>query len=123
MRLIRDQSNRFIFICGYEERFTAKEAGFAWNPDLRCWWTQNPRCAIKLAAYADDELRRELLSAAANLPDPDKATLLRDPAGVWRYYSPARWNDYPKKAGFRVSKDPVFHWWTESVDAALHCYQ
>lgn len=121
MRLIRDQ-NRFVFIATYDERHIPKQAGFSWDKNLRVWWTTNARAALKLAGYADDALRRELLTAAESIPDPDRCTLVLE-GTVFRYFSPVALNDHAKKAGFRWAKVPVFYWWTEDLSAAVKCYQ
>lgn len=121
MRLIRE-NNIYVFLCEYSERFVAKGAGFTWSRDNRHWRTENARVALKLAAYADDELRAELLPEAEGLSDPDKATLTFD-GQTWKYFSPANLNRYAKDAGMRVSKVPAWHWWTEDIAIALRCYQ
>lgn len=121
MRLVKED-NLYVFLCDYTERFAAKGAGFSWDKNKRRWKTENPRIALKLAAYADDELRAELLPEAEGLPDPDKATLTFD-GTTWKYYSPYEFNRYAKDAGMRVSKVPVWHWWTEDIAIAFRCYQ
>lgn len=120
MRLIKTPDGRFIFFCTYDERRNA--FGFTWNKAEKYWHTANPAIAIKCAAYASDELREELLAAARNAPDPDKATL-RLENGVWRWYGPIRLNLHPKTAGFRATDKPFWHWWTEDVSKAVRCYQ
>src|SRR5690242_11246628 len=116
MRLVKEDS-QYVFLCDYAERFVAKGAGFTWDKNNRRWRTENPRVALKLAAYADDRLRAELLPEAEGLPDPDKATLTFD-GTTWKYYSPYEFNRYAKDAGMRVSKVPVWHWWTEDIAIA-----
>lgn len=120
MRLIKTQDGEYVFFCTFAEKLHA--FGFSWDKNLRCWRTKNPAIAIKCAAWADDALRAELEQTARDLPDPTKAILtLKD--GVYRFYSPFKWNHFAKDAGFRAVKEPYWHWWTEYVDNAAKCYR
>lgn len=118
MRLIK-QHDQYVFFCLYEQRHQAQ--GFRWNPAGKYYYTSNPAIALRCAAWADDELRAALLKEAAQLPDPTKAVLTYKD-GVFRFYGPPTYNYLAKNARFRATKEPYWHWWTESLDSALRLY-
>lgn len=47
------RNGRFVFLCHYVARQTAKDAGFRWDPQRREWWTDNYYNAAQLQKYAD----------------------------------------------------------------------
>lgn len=55
----------FILNCTFDERFTAKNAGFRWQPDIKKWTTTSSRTAQAMAAYATPDCRRVLAEAQA----------------------------------------------------------
>jgi SWI/SNF-related matrix-associated actin-dependent regulator of chromatin subfamily A-like protein 1 len=120
MRLIKAKDGRYVFFCTFAEKRNA--AGFRWDRDNRFWVTENPRIALRVAAYADDALREELISIAGDAPDPDRACLGLS-GQVWRWTSPMVWNYPAKQAGFRLTKEPYPHWWTDDIAIALRCYE
>jgi SWI/SNF-related matrix-associated actin-dependent regulator 1 of chromatin subfamily A len=58
--------NRFVAICAYDERQTAKDAGFRWDPRARHWWTDDATVASKFLDHADER-------AVARLADVSRA--------------------------------------------------
>lgn len=44
--------NRWEFWCSYEERFTPKDARFAFDPRVKRWFTTSSRVAVRLFKYA-----------------------------------------------------------------------
>lgn len=66
MKLIKhSERKRFEFVCKYGEHYPAKKARFRWDPEVKRWWTDDAEKAAKLIEYADDEMRAELASIAA----------------------------------------------------------
>ena len=53
------ERNRYEFVCEYGEQYPAKSAGFRWDPKPKRWWTNDTDKALKLAEYADADLRTE----------------------------------------------------------------
>lgn len=45
---------RFEAASRYEDRFVFRNAGWRWDPDQRCWWTDDLRKAAALRSYADE---------------------------------------------------------------------
>lgn len=60
MATLTYHESRFIWIGKFEERDIPKTAGFRWNGDRRCWWTDRSTTAAKLARYADDAAKAKL---------------------------------------------------------------
>ncbi|HEV8513597.1 MAG TPA: DEAD/DEAH box helicase [Cyclobacteriaceae bacterium] len=56
VRLIKETDTFYLKI-SYEERGIASGAGFTWDRDSKRWMTKDVDVAIKLAAYAGDDLR------------------------------------------------------------------
>jgi hypothetical protein len=46
----------------YDWREVAKEAGFFWVPELKCWRTDKAKRAVGLIKWADEEARTRLLA-------------------------------------------------------------
>lgn len=117
------QNGRFVFLCTIAERFPAREAGFQWNsreaPNV--WSTDSARRALKLAAYAEDDLRAEILRLAQSEPDPDRITLLFDNQ-TYRYFSPYEYKELARNAGMRYAKHPRPHWYTQDAETAIRCF-
>lgn len=59
MKLIFE-NNQFVFKCGFEDRFIAKDANFRWNQPGKFWYTTDEMDAAKLLNYGDDELKARL---------------------------------------------------------------
>lgn len=63
------QGGRFVARCSYEQREIPKEAGFRWDREKKCWYTQDPGVAAKLTgdpeALAAKITEREQVKAAA----------------------------------------------------------
>lgn len=59
MRLTKVE-DRYVLICGFDDRVYAKEAGFRWNPDRAEWWTDSRENAAKLVQCADETCAAEL---------------------------------------------------------------
>jgi len=56
MELIKKANpDRWVFVCTFDQKDVAKQAGFRWNPDLREWWTGSKANAAKLASFCKDE--------------------------------------------------------------------
>ncbi len=55
---------RFEFFAPFEMRFEAKDAGFWWSPELKCWITADKRKAAQLVEYADEAAAEELAPIA-----------------------------------------------------------
>lgn len=53
-------SERYVFICHKEQRFTAKDAGFEWDAGKKQWYTEDPLTALTLSRYADSETAQRL---------------------------------------------------------------
>ena len=53
--------NVYICECKFSEKDSVKSCGFWWNRDNKLWWTPYRDNAIKLAEFAEGELRNELL--------------------------------------------------------------
>ena len=80
---LRKQGDVFVLDSSYEERATAKAAGFWWHPGRgkcdrrRCqacaagvgasWWTRDVATAARLVEHADDEARAALGAVAARV--------------------------------------------------------
>lgn len=114
---------RYVYLCEINERFPAKEAGFAFNrPEAPMQWsTDSARRALKLAAYADDELRARILAEAKAEPDPDRITLTYD-GECYRFYSAFQYKDLAKDAGFQFARSPRSHWWTTDPESVVRCF-
>jgi len=63
----------WIWMGGFESRHIPKQSGFRWNPDRKCWWTDDPAKANKLAEYADDRAKN-LLAEISEKIEASKAT-------------------------------------------------
>lgn len=47
-------TNKFICLCEFGERLIAKDAGFAWDPIIKKWYTTSSQIAARLRQYCDD---------------------------------------------------------------------
>lgn len=57
---VQQQGERWVAVCGYEQRAIPKEAGFRWDPAAKRWWTNKPEIAAKLATpEAAERLRQQ----------------------------------------------------------------
>lgn len=114
----------WIFRCELRENPIARRAGFfKFDSELNAWTTRRARVAINLAAYADDDLRAEILTRAESEHDTDNYIYLeRDGAGVYRYYSDIRANHCAQANNFRFASEPEAHWWTMDRISAIACY-
>lgn len=124
MKLVKDSSSdRYIFHCAISDRFPARDAGFQFNskgaPGV--WSTDSARRALKLAAYADDDLRDQIIRDAQNEPDPDRITLTFD-GQTYRYFSPFAYKELAKQAGMQFAKHPRPCWWTADAETAIRCF-
>ena len=54
------ENNIWTFEGTFHEKQVPKEAGFRWNPDEKCWWTDDINKAALLHAIADDAAKSEL---------------------------------------------------------------
>lgn len=61
VRLMRDDNGVYFTESTYDERALPKEAGFQWDPIKKRWWTKFLGSAMKLAQYADEALKLQLL--------------------------------------------------------------
>lgn len=122
MKLARE-NDRYVFYCEIQERFPARDAGFAWNLPVApgVWSTDSARKALKLAAYADDELRASIFEAAQLEPDPDRISLTFD-GTTFRFHAPFAYRELAKNAGFAYAKHPRPHWWSADTEAAVRCF-
>jgi len=64
---IKFQDGIFIADCPFQEKDTAKEAGFRWNPDRRIWWTGDPLAAAELEQFADEPAKAEIEAARKSI--------------------------------------------------------
>lgn len=122
MQLTRE-NGRYIFHCQINERFPAREAGFQFNSREApgAWSTDSARRALKLAAYADDELRTHLLSVAGDEPDPDRITLSFD-GQTYKFFAPFAYKELAKQAGMIFAKHPHPCWWTTEPECAIRVF-
>lgn len=122
MKLARE-NGRYIFYCEINERFPVKDAGFQWNAKVmpNVWSTDSARKALKLAAYADDELRASIFEAAQIEPDPDRISLTFD-GTTYRLWRPWAYRELGSNAGMGYAKHPRPHNWTCDVEAAIRCF-
>ena len=61
MKLVRDNENAiWVAESTFAEKDIPKAAKFRWNPDRKCWWTDDPTKAARLAEFADGAVRAEL---------------------------------------------------------------
>ncbi len=51
---------RFVCVSSYDEKEIPKAAKFRWDPDVKQWWTDDPKKATLLIDYASKELQQEL---------------------------------------------------------------
>ncbi len=58
------KDTRYVFVGTYADKDIPKKAGFRWDPQVRCWWTQYPETAAKLAQIADESCREQLAKTA-----------------------------------------------------------
>jgi SWI/SNF-related matrix-associated actin-dependent regulator 1 of chromatin subfamily A len=58
--IIEKTDNRFHAVSTYKERNILKNAGFWWNSNLKCWWTDSLEIVSKVIQYADDGLAEEI---------------------------------------------------------------
>ena len=57
MKLIRNtETDRFEFLCTFNEKHIPKSARFRWDPEAKRWWTDDVNKALKLKDYADGEV-------------------------------------------------------------------
>lgn len=59
--------NRFVFMCRFEERSLAKDAGFHWDDGAKCWLTQVYAKARDLERFADDRAKAAFYAASQRL--------------------------------------------------------
>lgn len=71
MKLAYGKPN-FYFLCRYEEKDIAKNAGFWWSPegeeplqDRGIWWTEGSTTAAKLVRYATPKAKAQIRSVEA----------------------------------------------------------
>jgi hypothetical protein len=114
---------RYVYLCEINERFPAKEAGFSFNrPEAPMQWsTDSARRALKLAAYADDEIRARILAEAKSEPDPDRISFTFD-GSCYRAFTPFAYKDLCKDAGFQFAREPRPHWYTVDPEAAVRFF-
>ena len=62
----------YYFLCTYDERLKAKNAGFWWSPegeeplqDRGIWWTEGPTTAAKLVRYATLKAKAQIRKVEA----------------------------------------------------------
>jgi SWI/SNF-related matrix-associated actin-dependent regulator 1 of chromatin subfamily A len=60
MPILKHKDGEFFFICKFEDRIHASEAGFSWHPVLKVWFTKGVQNALKLIQFADSEARNVL---------------------------------------------------------------
>lgn len=58
--LLTHNGFRFIFRCTFEERSVPRGAGFSWDSSGNYWYTNDPRGALRLRAYADGRAKDAL---------------------------------------------------------------
>jgi len=93
----------------------------------KVWHTQSARRALKLASYADDDLRARILREATDEPDPDACLIeyhesLPAPrakgAAGYTWHAPYQLNPFVKGRGWQFADAPDKHWWTTQADHA-----
>lgn len=107
MYLTHDQGI-FTLVCTYEERFSAKNAGFKWNPDLKKWQTTSPRTAQAFAHVADPECRAILSREQAKAKELHAASMATE--AELDIPHPEGFDYFPfQKAGvkFCLRRDPI----------------
>jgi SWI/SNF-related matrix-associated actin-dependent regulator of chromatin subfamily A-like protein 1 len=114
----------WMFRCELRENPIAKRAGFfKFDRELNAWTTRRARAALNLAAYADEDLRADILARAESEHDTDNYIFLeRDAEGVYRYYSSIQANHCAQANNFRFASEPEAHWWTSDRISAIACY-
>lgn len=52
--------NRFIFRVPFESRNIARDGGFHWSVQERCWYTRNPGVAAQFTEYCDESAKKQI---------------------------------------------------------------
>lgn len=60
-------SGKYVLLCTYDERMTAKNAGFRWDATFKHWYTQEADKALRLIELADVDCRSRLVDLRTNL--------------------------------------------------------
>lgn len=63
----------FIAVCPFEEKDTAKAAGFRWNPEAKKWWTGDPLSAAELEEFCDEAAREQIGAAKSAVSESSAA--------------------------------------------------